>query len=155
MSKRPKVAKLLAPTTPLVLEVEGGHRLEIDLAWTMRAVILIESRLRLQGIEINALQNPSSFWTNLDCTMLAIGLWACAIQEQPEYADEDGFEVISSFIVTDNYAAAATALKSAFLESLSKERRDEIKAAEEKELNAPKPAGESPTPDPTPAPVQL
>lgn len=144
-----KVAKLLAPSVPLALEVEGDPspiRLELRLAWTMRAAITIESSLKAHGAEVNILQSPGEFWKSLDCTRLAIGIWACASQDQPQYADEEGLEVIESFLTLDNYEAACAALKSAFLESLSKKRRDEILKAEAE--------GSKPAADPQPAPAQ-
>jgi len=157
-NKQPKLTKLLAPTVPLVLEVEADnperpHRLELDLAWTMRAVIIMESKLRQMGVELNVLQNPGIFWTGIDFTRLALGIWACSQQEQPEYADEEGFDIITSFMTMDNYAAAVKALKDAFLESLTKERREELRRleteAEQVLLNAQKPAA-----DPTEAQVE-
>ncbi len=153
-----KIAKLLASTVPVVLEVEGvQQKLELRLAWTMRAVILIESKLREHGVKINALQNPSLFWTELDCTKLAVGIWATSLQDQPQYGDEDGFETIASYIVPQNYGAASTALKECFVESLSKERQDEVRKAEaevEKLLRAGESAPAAESQDPTPAPAQ-
>lgn len=154
---RQKVAKILAPTVPLILEVDDGeHKLELKLAWTMRGVILLEGRLRSLGKDINVLQNPSEFWTTMDCTMLATAVWAMSQQENPEYADEPGFEVLLSFMVTENLGAASHALKEAFLESLSKKRRDEIRAAEaeaDRLLALGQPKESVPVP-PTPAPDQ-
>lgn len=151
MAKQIKVAKLLSPTVPLVLEVEGDNgpiQLKLHLAWTMKAVILIEAKLREQGVHVNALQNPSLFWRELDCTRLALGVWATALQEQPQYADDDGFDAIASFLVPENYAVAADALKRCFTESLSKKRRDEIKAAEEEAAKKDAEAAKEPEPDP-------
>ena len=157
MAKHTKVAKLLVSTVPLVLQVEGvAEKLELKLAWTMRAVVTIEAKLREQGVRLNALQNPSQFWTELDCTKLALGIWATSQQEQPQYADEDGLDTISSFLVPENYGAAAKALKQCFVESLSKERQEEIQKAEA-ELQKLLDAGENPPgkpADPTPAPAQ-
>jgi len=151
MAKQPKLTKLLAPTVPLTLSVDdGAHKLELNLAWTMRGVILLESKLRNLGVDLNVLQNPSEFWSTLDCTKLALGVWCMSQQDHPEYADEEGFEIITSFLVVDNYGDAATALKSAFLESLSKSRREEIKKAEEAAAKN----GEAAKENPTPAPVQ-
>jgi hypothetical protein len=161
MSKQLKVAKLLAPTVPLILEVED-HKLELKLAWTMRAVMLLESRLRAIGQPVNVLQNPSQFWTELNVTSLVTAVWALSLQEQPEYGDDSGFETITSFLVTDNLGTAASAIKEAFLESLSEERRTAIREAEkiakeqlEKEREkGTGPANLEPTSDPTPAPGQ-
>jgi len=132
-----KVARLLAPKVPLVLEVEGDNnqklRLSLDLVWNMRAVITIESYLRAKyAQEINILQTPGDFWKGMDCTKLALGVWACSMQEQPQYADEEGFETIASFLTADNYVKAMDALRNAYLESLSPKRREELlKAVEE------------------------
>lgn len=133
----------------LSLTVEGDHKLDLRLAWTTRAVILIENRLRQEGRPLNALQNPSVFWTEMDCTTLAVAVWACALQEQPEYGEEDGFDTITSYMTPDNFSVAVKALKDCFLESLSKERRDEIKKAEEEASNK---ANEDAA-DPTKAPA--
>lgn len=146
MVKQVKVTKLLAQSVPLVLEVEGVPPLELKLAWTMYAAMTIESRLRSQGVLINILQDLKSYWMNLDCNRLAIGIWSCAQQDNPEYADEDGFEIISSYLTPDNYAPAMTALREAFLESLSEARRKIIKEVEAKALSAP---DSNPTPAPS------
>ena len=148
--KQAKVTKLLAPTTLLRLVVDEGEKeekvLELNLAWTMRGVIFLETKLRTLGYDINVLQNPTQFWSGIDCTKLAIGIWAMSQQEHPEYSDDEGFEVVSSYIVPDNYASAAEGLKNAFMESLSKKRRDEIKALEAKAVE--------PSTDPTLTPVE-
>jgi len=132
--KQLKVTKLLAPTTTLVLKVDEGtpeeKRLELELAWTMGAVLTLEKELRDVGEEVNIFQDPAKFWTQLSCTKLAFGIWAAAQQEHPEYAGDEGFQIISSYLTPDNYAAAAIGLKECFLESLSKARRDEIRKAE-------------------------
>lgn len=131
MKNTTKLSKLLVSGVPLRLEVEGENdtkiALELELAWTMTAVITIETWLRTRfGIDLNLLQNPGSFWTNLDCTKLALGVWACSVQEQPQYADDEGFETIQSFMNADNYHVAIEALRKAYLETLSKKHRDEI-----------------------------
>lgn len=128
MAKQQKVTKILAPAIPLVLKVED-FKLELKLSWTMGAVILIESGLRKYGKEINVLQHPEKFWTELDCTMLAIAVWALAQQTSLEYADDDGFDVIASYLTVDNYEVASLAINEAFMESLSDERRAAIKKA--------------------------
>lgn len=157
MAKQQKVAKLLAPTIPLVLEVEGDvPKLELSLSWTMGGVILLESRLRRLGDEVNVLQEPASFWTEMDCTRLVTAVWAMSQQATQDYADEAGFDVIASYIITENLAAASMALKKAFIESLSKKRRDEIEVAEKEALELLKkgaPAESVPVP-PTQAQVQ-
>lgn len=156
MSDRTKLAKLMVSTVPLVLEVEGETapiKLELKLAWTMTAVITIETWLRTRfGSDINILQNPSSFWTGLDCTKLALGVWACAMQEQPQYADDEGFEVIQSFMNQDNYHVAIEALRAAYLETLSKAHREEVlKAVEVRRAAIAR--GEQPPADPIAAPT--
>jgi hypothetical protein len=137
-----KVTKLLAQSVPLKLEVEGVTPLEIKLAWNMYAAMTIESRLGEMGVRINILQDLKSYWTEMDCNRLAVGIWSCSQQDNPEYANEEGFEIISSYLTPDNYAAGMLALKEAFLQSLSETRRAAIRDLENK-------------PDPTPAPSQL
>lgn len=142
MAKREKVTKLLAESVPLKLEVEGGvPPLELRLAWTMWAAMTIESRLRSEGVRINILQDLKSFWSEMDCNRLAVGIWSCSQQDNPEYANEEGFEIISSYLTPDNYSVAMLALKEAFLQSLSETRRKAIHDIESKS-------------DPTPAPNQ-
>jgi hypothetical protein len=148
MAKPIKVTKILAPTVPLILQVDD-FKLELELAWTMRAVILLESHLRTYGKTVNVLQNPSQFWTELDCTMLTIAVWALAQQTNQMYADDDGFDIISSYLTTDNYGVAAAGVKKAYLESLSEERRNAIETAEAQAAEASKQPD-----DPTPAPAQ-
>lgn len=150
--QKQKVAALLAPTVPLKLEVEADKNgvLELELAWTMRAVILIETKLRALGVKVNVLQNPEAFWTDMDCTALAVAVWALAHQSHPDLRDEAGFDSIVSYITPENYAVATIALKEAFLESLSKKRRDEVEAA----VQAAVEAGTKPPANPTPAPAQ-
>src|SRR5260370_14288727 len=152
--QKQKVAKLLAPTVPLKLEVEADKDgvLELKLAWSMRAVILIESKLRELGNAVNVLQNPERFWKEINCTSLTVATWALAHQEHADLRDEDGFDVIASYITPENYATCALALKAAFWESLSKKRRDEIEAAvaeaERQQAQGKKPPQENPTPTP-------
>ena len=148
-----KVSRLLAPTVPLVLEVDdGAHKLELRLAWTMRGVILTELKLRELGIYVNVIQNPGLFWRDLDSAKLTAAVWGMSSQEHPEYQDDEGFETITSFLITENYEVAAERLKDAFLESLSPKRREEIREAEKQAVSSPTPP--TPSSDPTPAPVQ-
>jgi hypothetical protein len=147
---RSSIAKLIAPSVELVLEAEGvSEKLVLKLAWTMRSVMVIETQLRQLGIDQNILQDPSSFWKNLDCCALAIAVWACSWQEHPDLRGEDGLDIITSYLITENWGKASQALKDCFLESLSKERRDDIKKREQEERN-----GGAPGADPTSALVQ-
>jgi hypothetical protein len=150
--QRQKVTKLLAESVHLILSVdEGAHKLELELAWTMRAVILIESKLREYGITgINVLQQPKKFWDSMDCTMLTIAIWALSYQVHSEYRDDEGFDIIASYITPENLAVASDAVNRAFMASLSDKRRKEIQEASQGETEK---TGE-PTPDPTLAPVQ-
>lgn len=152
-----KIAKLLAPSVPLKLVVEDADKngtLELKLAWTMRGVILIESKLRSLGIAANVLQNPEEFWTEINCTSLAVAVWALAHQEHADLRDEEGFDVIASYITPENYATCAVALKAAFWESLSKKRRDEIEAAIAAAAEAAAKGAPDKPANPTPAPAQ-
>ena len=125
-----RVAKLLVSTALLTLEPEGAPKLDLELAWNMRAVITIETYLRTRfGQEINILQNPGSFWSDMDCTKLALGVWACSMQKQPQYETEEGFEIIQSYLTPDNYPDAMDALRKSYLESLSTKKRNEVVAA--------------------------
>lgn len=143
----PKVAKLLVGSVPLVLEVDGGaHKLPLKLAWSMKAVLLMEARLRQSGINVNVIQDLRSFWRNIDSSKLTAAVWATSLQENPEFGDDEGFDVISSFITQDNAGVAIDALWNAFLESLSPERRDALKKAAEEDAKA--------GTDPTTAPIQ-
>lgn len=145
------IAKLLAPKVPLVLIVKDEareHKLELQLMWNMRAVTLMETRSRELGSQLNILKFPVSFWTQMDCTTLAVAIWACAQQADKEYASEDGFDVIASYLVSDNYPTAIAALRNAYIESLSPERQKKIRDAEKAEK-----AGE-PISDPPQAPTQ-
>ena len=146
MANSPKVAKLLVSSVPLTLEVEGvAVKLPLKLSWNMRAILTIEHKLRELGDPINILQALGSFFRDLDATRLVVGVWAAAQQDSPEYAGDEGLEVIQSYLTPDNYGVAVVALKDAFLESLSKERRDAIRKAEKEELEGAEPK------DPTPA----
>lgn len=134
MANQQRAARLLAPTVPLVLKVDAGEpeekKLELKLAWTMLGVIQLEARLRALGVNINVIGNASEFWKNLDGTRLAFTVWSMSQQEHPEYVDDDGFDVIASYLVPENYVTAMMALKECFVESLSKKQRDELRAAE-------------------------
>ena len=146
MANSPKVAKLLVSSVPLTLEVDGGAlKLPLKLSWNMRTIMQVERKLRDLGDPVNILQALGAFFRDLDATRLAVGVWAAAQQDSPEYVGDEGLEIISSFLTPDNYGVAVVALKDAFLESLSKERRDAIKKAEKEELEGAEPK------DPTPA----
>lgn len=145
-----KITRLLVSSVPLSLEVEGVPKLELKLAWTMKSVIMIEGGLREAGIKLNVLQNPTYFWRDLDCTSLALALWACSSQEHPELMNLKGRDMIESYLTLDNYDAAVRGVRDAFFESLSSERRDRIKKAEAESTEEDKP----PAPDPTLAPAQ-
>lgn len=125
-----KLTKLLAPSVPVVFEAEGAEALKLKLSWTMKAVMTIERKLRELGDDVNVLQ-LGQFWNGMDASRLAVSIWACAMQDQPQYADAEGLEIIASYITPENYPVANLALKEAFLESLSEKRRAEIRAAEE------------------------
>lgn len=162
MQKQQKVTRLLASTVDCKLEVDGGHALELKLAWTMRSVIAMERRLREQGIKVNIVQNPGLFWKEVDAATLAAGLWACATQAYSsgpptnphlDYGDDEGYSTIESFITPENSTAAYQALRSAFLESLSEAKRKLILEMEA-ELKKQQENGEEPPSDPTPAPPQ-
>lgn len=124
-----KITKLLAPTVPLELGIEGSDipPLKLRLAWTMKAAVLIESKLRSMNFKTNVISNVNSFWMDLDATRLAVGVWASAQQEQPQYADDDGFDLILSYLTPDNYNTALAALNDAFIESLSPDRRAAVR----------------------------
>ena len=150
MPRPAKVAKLLVSSVPLILEVDGGeHKLPLRLAWSMKAVLLMEERLRRSGVVVNVLQDLRSFWRSIDSAKLTAGVWATCLQENPEFSDDEGFDVVASFINQDNAGVATNALWESFLESLSPERRDAIRRAAEEDAAS----GEAVS-DPTPAPAQ-
>lgn len=153
-----KVSRLLAPSVPLILEVDDGapgKRLELRLAWTMKGVILTEAKLREVGIyNINIIQNPGTFWTDINSASLAAAVWGMSSQEHPEYQDEEGFEIISSFLIQENCGIASEKLKEAFLESLSPKRREEIREAERRAIEEAKNEQPVVSADPIDAPVQ-
>jgi len=153
--QKTKLAKLLAPTVPLKLEVDADKNgvLELKLAWTMRAVILIEAKLRELGLAVNVIQNPASFWTDLNATTLAVAVWALSHQEHADLRDEEGFDYVISYLVPENWLLAADGIKNAFWESLSQKRRDEIEAGIRAAAEAVKAGAEAPA-NPTPAPAQ-
>lgn len=150
MTQRLKIGKLLAESVPVALEAEGAQTLNLKLAWTMRGVILTETKARELGLRYNILQRPDEFWKSMDATTLAIAVWAMASQEQPETTTDDGFDLIASYLTVDNMVVAALALKAAYLKSLSEKMRKEleegIKAAAEEDK-----APENPTPAPATA----
>jgi hypothetical protein len=157
-----KVAKLLAQTFPLRLEVEGKNGpicLDLNLAWTMDAIMLTETKLRRDyDLRVNLFLNPAAFWTSLDCTTIGVSVWAAALQEHPEYADAEGFAVINSFLTpVENRQKAGSVLRECFIESLTKEQREAIREAERVEVAAKKNGDVVPAPvaaDPIPAQTQ-
>ena len=157
MAKQQKVTKLLAPVVPLKLSVEGiENSLEIELAWTMKGVLILEKELRQQqSININILQTPSEFWSEMSCATLGLGIWAMSQQSSQEYADAQGLEIILSYLTPDNYVQAMNALKECYIESLSKEKREAIRRAEKEAAEALAAEPKSETQDPTPAPAQV
>jgi hypothetical protein len=126
-----KITKLLAPTVPLELKIDNPDipPLLLKLAWSMKAAVVIEGKLRSMGVKANVISNVNSYWFDMDATRLAAGVWATAQQEQPQYADDEGFDLILSYMTPDNYTVAFEALNNAFMEALSPERRDAIKKA--------------------------
>lgn len=142
-----KIGKLLAETTPLALAAEGATTLDVKLAWTMKGVILVETKARELGLHYNIFQRPDEFWTTMDASTLAIAVWAMCSQAQPELICEEGFELIASYITFENLAVAATALKEAYLKSLSEKMRKELEEA----LKGKGKEGASENPTPAPA----
>jgi hypothetical protein len=149
MSNQPAPIKLLVETVPLVLEVDGGNfKLELKLAWSFRAQMLIETRLREYGVRVNFVQHAQEFWVNIDSVCLAVALWATSVQAHgDEFSSEAGFERLVSYITPDNFTPAVVALKEAYLQSLSEATRERIRKTEAgEEIEAPA--------DPMAAPVQ-
>lgn len=156
MANAPTIGALLVTTVPLKLAVNEGEateiKLDLKLAWTMKAVMLMEAKCREFGVYgVNILQDPSGFWNRMDCTVLAIAVWSLSQQEHwKQYGEGRGFDTIASFLVAENYLAATKAVKAAYVASLSDKRRKELEEAEAKEA-----AGKTAPSNPTPAPSQV
>jgi hypothetical protein len=149
--QKQKLTKLIAPSVPLILEVEGPNqttlKLELELSWTMSGVIILESKLRELGIKVNVLRGAADFWDKMDSATLCTAVWAFAQSRDKTYADEAGFDTIASYITPENFVVATAGLQEAFMQSLSEKRRKEIE-------DAIKAAQEGSSPDPTLAPEQ-
>lgn len=128
MKKRP-VAKLHVQSVPLTLQIDNSPKLELSLSWNMHAVMLMETRLRSYGIIVNLMRDSGRFWNEMNATTLAVAIWATAQQNDQDFADDEGLDVVASYLAIDTYAPAVTALRKAYLESLSEKTRAEIEAA--------------------------
>lgn len=154
MANKPVVIrKRLAPSVPLSLEVgdEAGNKeiLSLRLSFDFNALALVEERT---GISLLS----GKIFSMLNATNLSLLLWAAMLQNQPDYAGEEGLSAIRSYMTLDNAKAVEAAVSEAFILCLPPEQREAIrKAAEDAakkaaEGNPPPADGASPL-APTPA----
>jgi hypothetical protein len=86
-----------------------------------------------------------SIWTHITEPILLRAMLYCSLlAHQPEFATEDGLEIVGSWMDESNQAAIVTALEEAYLLWLPKEKREFLE-----KLRADQATGKEPEPDPT------
>jgi len=128
----------IAPSVPLTLELtdDNGEKFtrSFHLSFDFNAMTLVQEQTRLSMLN-------GEIWNNLNEKTLSIMFYAAVLARHPEYAVEDGLEVIRSYMDTTNTDAITNALNDAFLLQLPPERREKIERAQK----AAKEQGENPT----------
>lgn len=126
MAKATPLRKWLAPSVPYTVvlrDEQGEFRHDFKLCFDLNALALIESTLR-----VNLLANFAAVF-NVTATAVSVYFWAAAQAYQPEYAGEEGLDVIRSFFNAGNFEPAAEAVQAAFKLSLNDEQRARVEAA--------------------------
>ena len=126
MANEVAIRRAIAPATPLTLELEGEQGkfiLNVKLAFDFNAFSRIEAKT---GANIFL----GNIFSNLNATNTVVLFWAALQRHNPEYAGDEGLEVVGTYLTIENAPIVANALKNAFLASLSKDSRAAIEKAE-------------------------
>lgn len=135
MSQLTALKKRIAPSVPLVLELEDDSgakfKREFRLSFDFNASAIVEEKTGLNLL-------TAEVWTSgLSSRSLSVMLWAAILSNHPEYDTEDergrptdeGLEVIRSYMDVGNTDAIHQALWDAYFISLPKDKREALEEA--------------------------
>ena len=136
------IRRLVAPTYPLTLEFEdelGKFVKNFRLLFDFNTLARIEAKAGISTLSV-------AVWAKLNSTLLAVMLWSACQKHSPEYAGDEGLEVIGEYLSMSVADKVAAALWEAYLLGYDKERREILRKLRESAQkgeevpNAPAPA---------------
>jgi hypothetical protein len=148
MKQTTELRRRIAPSVPLTLELadDSGEKFTRSflLAFDFNAMTSV---LEQTGYSMLT----GEIWNHVNEKTLSIMFHAAVLLRHPEYASDNGLEVIRSYMDTMNTEAITNALNDAFLLQLPPARRKKVEAAQKQALEQ----GENPTsPATAPTPDQ-
>jgi hypothetical protein len=125
-------------STPLTLQLEDGNGEKFvrtfRLAFDFNAQCIVEFRTKLSMLE-------KEIWLRDSPTNLSVMFHAAVLMHQPEYAGEEGLQVLRSYMDAGNIGQISDALNEAFVSTLPEEKQKIIRAKQAER----KAQGENPT----------
>ena len=134
----------ITPSVPFTLRVEDGKDIfeqSFRLSFDLNAFVLFEDT-----VGVNLLQNLSSIFDSPSVTTLTALFWVAIQENHPEYAGEDGLQILRSNVTLSNLGDVRLACSQAFLAQLPAEQAAKIKADMEKQAAGETPLAPSPVP---------
>ena len=111
------------PFSTMIEDADGGKfEVHFKLSFDFNALALIEEKTGLSALTGEVFSVPTARNT-------IVLLWAAIQENHPEYAGEEGLQVIGSLLSLGNAKEALQAVQAAFLASLPKDRADALKNA--------------------------
>lgn len=104
------------------MEDADGSAFEVNfrLSYDFNAMALVEEKTGLSMMS-------GTIFANATARKTQVLLWAGIVANNPDYAGDEGLEVIGTYLSLDNAAKALDAIMEAFFMSLPKQRAEELK----------------------------